>query len=111
MGSTAGGVYRLSNAAEKAADAKNRLSGGSFELNPIVLPQVKRLSEDMANALKSRNSWTAIVAPFPNAMKVAAVPLCILHYTDVMTAKPHMSEIALVYGAPSHSCVIADAII
>lgn len=62
----------------------------------MVLPQVKRLSEEMASALKSRNSWTATVAPFPNAMKVAALPLCTLYHTLVMTATPHMSESAMV---------------
>ena len=62
----------------------------------MVLPQVKRLSEEMANALKSRNSWTASVAPFPNSMKVAAVPLCIPFHTVVLTAMPHMSESALI---------------
>ncbi len=70
---TACGLSRLSNAAEKAAEARNRLSGGSIELNAMVLPQVKGLSEDMANVLKSRNSWTATVAPFPNAMKVGVL--------------------------------------
>ena len=36
----------------------------------MMLEPVKRLSEELANALKSRNSWTASIAPFPNAMKV-----------------------------------------
>ena len=63
-------LCRLSNAADRAAEARNHLSGGSFELNPAIAMQpVKRLSEELAAALKARNSWTATVAPFPNAMK------------------------------------------
>ena len=63
-------LCRLSNAADRAAEARNRLSGGSFELNPAIAMQpVKRLSEELAAALKARNSWTASVAPFPHAMK------------------------------------------
>ena len=63
---------RMSDAAEKAAEAPHCLSGTSFELNPMMLEPVKRLSEELANALKSRNSWTATVAPFPSAMKVGS---------------------------------------
>ncbi len=46
------------------------MAGTAFELNPMMLEPVKRLSEELANALKHRNSWTASVAPFPNAMRV-----------------------------------------
>ena len=60
----------MSDAADKAAEARHNLNGTSFELNPMMLEPVKRLSEELANALKSRNSWTASIAPFPNAMKV-----------------------------------------
>ncbi|CAK0786971.1 hypothetical protein CVIRNUC_010187 [Coccomyxa viridis] len=68
--SSMGPLRRLSNAADRAAEARNHLSGGSFELNPAIAMQpVKRLSEELAAALKARNSWTATVAPFPNAMK------------------------------------------
>ena len=61
----------MSDAADKAAEARNRLSGNSFELNTMMLEPVKRLSEELAHAIRSRNSWTATVAPFPNAMRVS----------------------------------------
>lgn len=55
---------RLSNAADKAAEARNRLSA-QFELGAITALPVKRLSEELAAVLKKRDSWSASVSPLP----------------------------------------------
>lgn len=53
---------RMSGAAEKSAEACSRLSGEFFELSPdsrvvaMAMQPVKRLSEELANAIRSRNS-------------------------------------------------------
>ena len=55
---------RLSNAADKAAEARNRMSA-QFELGAITALPVKRLSEELAAVLKKRDSWSASVSPLP----------------------------------------------
>lgn len=54
---------RLSNAADKAVEARNSLS--AFELGAITALPVKRLSEELAAVLKKRDSWSASVSPLP----------------------------------------------
>lgn len=57
-----------SGAADRAIEARNRLSA-QFDITPVSLLPVKRLSEELAAVLRKRDSWSASVSPFvgPNA--------------------------------------------
>ena len=62
---TMGTLRRLSNASDRATEARMRMSAQLEGAPAAALLPVKRLSEELAAVLRKRNSWTATVAPLP----------------------------------------------
>ena len=64
---TMGTLRRLSNASDRATEARMRMPAGLEGAPAAALLPVKRLSEELAAVLRKRDSWTATVAPLPVA--------------------------------------------
>jgi hypothetical protein len=89
MGTAA--LRRLSNAADK--EMRARLSA-QFELGPISALPVKRLSQELAAVLKSRDSWSASVSPLPPSMQNSHTSQLEARSGDAASCSPKCEAVA-----------------